>query len=299
MGGGNQTQTQETTTTLPGNQQRNVDVLLQEALNYFRGGGREFFPGDTVANFDPFQTQGQNTLVDFATGTGQELVSGALEGNQFFTNPENIFNPENIPGFQGVTEAITRQHTDNLLQNILPQIRGGGTASGQFGGSASGIGQGLAVGQSQQALGDSLSNLNLGAYQLGLDSFNQALNRAPSLFALGAAPGSLVSGVGAERQAQDQREIGGERERFSFEQNEPAIILSLLQSLTGGAGQFGGTTTTTSETDPGSSGLLQGLGTALTLAIMLGSGGSAVPGLAAAGGAKGGGTAPNATGPVF
>jgi len=242
MGGSStQNSSQTTTTSLPQNQQTNVDALLQGALDFFQTGGREFFPGDTVADFNPFQIQGQNQLVNFANGVGSDLIGQAQENNAFFTDRNNIFNLENIPGFQGSVDDITRTFTDNLTQNILPVVRGGGTATGQFGGSASGIGQALAVGDSNQGLTDSLSNLHLGAFQSGLNTFNQALDRTPDLFALGLAPGQVTSGVGDIRQQQAQNEIQGERERFDFAQNEPAFMLSLLQALTGTSGQFGGT----------------------------------------------------------
>lgn len=289
MGGGTKRESRQTTTqTLPANQQRNVDALLQGALDYFNSGGRQFFPGDTVANFDPLQTQGQNTLVDFAQGPGQDFVSSVLNSNAFFADPNNVLNLDNIPGFRATQDATTGLFTRNLLENILPKIRGGGTSSGQFGGSASGIGQALSVDRSQQALADALARQDLQAYGLGLNSLNQALNRAPSLFALGAAPGQLVSDVGQQRQIQAQNEIRGARERFDFAQNEPAILLSLLQALTGSFGQFGGTTdTNATERTSSSGGLSQALGGALAIASLMS--GNPAPLLGALGGAGGGG----------
>jgi hypothetical protein len=270
MGGDNTTSsTQTTTQTLPANQQNNVDQLLQGALQYFNSGGRTFFPGDTVANFDPLQTSGQNQMVNFAQGTGQDLVGNAIRGNQFFLDPNNIFNPQNVPGFQGNVDALTRGFTQNLTENILPNVRAGGTASGQFGGSATGIGEALATERSNAGLSDSLSDLYLGAYGLGLDSFNQAQNRVPGLFNAGLAPGRVTSGVGDVRQNQAQAEIGGERERFEFGQNEPIAMLQLLRDLTGSAGQYGGTSTTTGTQSGGENSLFnQGLGTFLTLASL-------------------------------
>lgn len=273
-GGGTRTSTQDTTTTLPANQQTNIDQLLRGALDYYSSGGRTYYPGETVAGFDPYQTQGQNTLIDYATGTGQQLVTDTQASNAFFTNPENIMNPDNIPGFSGSVDAIARKYTDNLNQNILPYVRGGGTASGQFGGSASGIGQGLAVGESNQALADSMSNMYLGAYGQGLNSFNQAMNRAPGMFALGAQPGSIVSGVGDVRQGQSQREIDADVSRHNFAQNEPAIMLTLLKALSGTGGEYGGTTSTTGkQKGGGGSSALTGIGGLLTLASMFGEGG--------------------------
>lgn len=299
MGSGTQRQEQTTTQNLPANQQLNIDMLLRGALDYFQSGGRQFFPGDTVADFDPLQVQGQNSLVNFAGGAGQNLIDQSIEANSFFTDPNNILNPSNIPGFQGVTDDITRQFTDNLTRNILPSVRGGGTASGQFGGSASGIGQALAVSESNQGLTDSLANLNLGAYAQGLDSFNQALNRAPGLFQLGTQPGQVTSAVGDVRQGQAQAEIGGERERFSFDQNEPLNILQVLRDLTGSAGQFGGSVDSTSSQTTSGGGLAQGIGALLTGASLLGTGGASGVAKGAGAGAGGIGGAGSILGGIF
>lgn len=266
MGGGRTSSSSTTTTSLPANQQRNVDQLLNGALQYYNSGGREFFPGDLIADFNANQVGGQNQLLSYAGGQGQDLINSAFDANSLFLDPNNIFNPSQIPGFQGTVDDLTRNYTTNLLENILPAVRGGATASGQFGGSASGIGQALSVDRSQQALGDSLSNLYLGAYGQGLDSFNQAINRVPGLFQLGAAPGQIQSGVGDIQQNQAQREIQGEVARHEFEQNEPIFLLQLLRELTGQAGTFGGSTQTNSSQKTSSSPVTQALGGALSLA---------------------------------
>lgn len=268
MGGGSTTNTQVTEQALPENQQQNVDALLRGALQYFKSGGRTFYPGDLIADFTPEQLAGQQSMLDFAGGGGQDLVNQAIAGNAFFMDPNNIFNPQNVPGFKGSEEALTRGYTQNLTENILPYVRGGATSTGQFGGSPSGIGQALAVERSNKGLSDSLANLYLGAYGQGLDTFNQSLNRAPGLFGLGLAPGQVQAGVGDVRQGQQQREIEADVARHEFQQNEPMLLLQLLQQLTGGAGQYGGTTTSTATEKTKSSPINQVLGGALSLASL-------------------------------
>jgi hypothetical protein len=279
MGGGRTSQTQTQTTNLPEGQQRNVDTLLSGALDFFNSGGRSFFPGDINADFNPNQIAGQNALVNFAGGLGTDLSTEAINANRFFMDINNL-DPTNVPGFQGSVDDITRGFTQNLTENILPNVRGGGTATGQFGGSATGIGEALAVERSNAGLSDSLSNLTFQSYLSGLDSFNQALNRAPQMFGLGAAPGTLVGQVGDIQQGQAQREIDADVARHNFGQNEPIAMLELLRSLTGQSGEFGGTTTGT-VSQSGGGGIGNILGGALSLASLFGGQGG--------GGGKGGG----------
>lgn len=268
MGGGTTRNKQTTTQTLPQNQQRNVDQLLSGALDYFNTGGRQFYDGDLVADQNFNQVAGQNNLVNYATGAGSDLIGRAISANDTFLDPNAIFNPDQMPGFSGVVDDFTRGYTDNLLEQVLPSVRAGATASGQFGGSASGIGEALAVDRSNQSLADGLSQLYLGAYGQGLDSFNQAQNRIPGLFGLGAQPGQIQTAVGDQQQQQAQNEIQADASRFEFEQNEPVFLLNLLRELTGGAGQYGGTTTTNATQSVDSSPVNQVLGGALGLASL-------------------------------
>jgi hypothetical protein len=281
MGGSSKTKSKQATTTeLPANQQQNIDQLMAGALDYYQSGGRTFFPGDTVANFDPNQITSQDLATNFAGGAGQDFANQAIASNQFFMDPSHIYNPDNVPGFSGAVDALTRGYTQNLTENILPVIRGGDTSSGQFGGSASGIGQALAAERSNQALGDSLSGLYLGAYGQGLNQFNQAMNRSPEMFNLGLQPANIYGNVGLQNQQQAQQEIQGERERHEFAQNEDALLLTLLQSLTGNAGQYGGTTVTEgTQKGGGGGGLSQGLGGMLSLySLFSGMGGAGAGG---------------------
>ena len=296
MSGDDARQTQTTTTSLPSNQQNNVNVLLNDALRFYNQGGREFFPGDPVADFTANQIAGQQGIVDFAGGLGSQLVGDTIAANNTFLDPNVALNPANMPGFSGVVDNFVQNQTQNLTENILPYIRSGATASGQFGGTAQGIGEALATERTADSISGGLENLYLGAYGQGLNSFNQAINRAPMLFGLGLAPGQAISGVGAQQQGQNQREIQGDVARFEFEQNEPIFMLELLRQLTGQAGTYGGTTTSETVQEAGSSPINQALGGALSLASLWNPLTSVFAGLpgAAAGGAVGGPFLPQA-----
>ena len=71
------------------------------------------------------------------------------------------------PFLPAAQKSITDQVTNNLKQNILPGIRSGAQAVGGFGGSRQGIAEGNAIGQTNQALGNSLANMGLQSY--GMD----------------------------------------------------------------------------------------------------------------------------------
>lgn len=85
------------------------------------------------------------------------------------------------PYLQSYADNISQNLTQNLNNNVLPGINQQAIANGGVGGSRQGIAQGLAIGQTQRAIGDAQSqlynnayatdqNYNLGVGNLGLNS---------------------------------------------------------------------------------------------------------------------------------
>lgn len=106
------------------------------------------------------------------------------------------------PYLPAASQSITHQVNQNLQQQQLPGINSGAIAAGGFGGSRQGIAQGLAIGQTNQALGNSLANLNFNAWNQGEQNRMQQQGLDNS-FTLGM--GNL--GLG-QFNAQTQRDLG-------------------------------------------------------------------------------------------
>lgn len=265
-----QTTNQTQTTTLPGAQQTNVDTLMRGALDQYNSGGPRFFPGQTFAGSNAQQDAARAGSQAYAGGVGGALASDAVANDRFWMNPANIFNPQNIPGFAAATKYVTDGTTRNLTEGILPSIRGGSMLNGNLGGSRQGIAEGLAAGRTSDALAGQLGQMAMGAYSQGLNMNNAAASRAPTTFALGNAPNSLVGSVGDALRSDSQQAIDAERERFNYEQMRPLLNLQTLQGLTGTAGQYGGTTTSSGRAgvSDGGAGVTQTIGTILTIAAM-------------------------------
>lgn len=236
-------QTSTQTTTLPGNQQANVDLLQQGAGNWFNTGGPRFYGGNTVAQPNANVTGGQNAQLQAAQGVGG-LLNTSMQGEQFWMDPRNIFNPSNIPGFEQAMKSVTQDTTRNLTENVLPGLRSGSVASGMYGGSRQGIGEGLAVGRTSDAITRQLADMQMGAFDRGLNMYNAAQNRLPQTLNNQLMPGQVQQQIGAQQQAQEQQNINADRERWEFEQMAPLFALQQLQQLTGTAGQYGGTVRT-------------------------------------------------------
>jgi len=275
MGGrAGQSQTQTSTTTLPPGQQQNVDTLMAGARDYYNTGGPQYYGGNTVAQPTGAELAGRTAATGYATGAGSDFIKNYQGGENFWLNPSNIFNPSNIPGFNNVTQGVTRDVTRNLTENILPNIRAGSVATGALGSPTEGISSGLAIGRTNDALARTLGELNMGAYNSGLNMYNSAASRAPQTYGLGLAPANTLQQVGGAQRADEQANIDAALKKFNFEQLRPLLNLQTLQALTGTAGQYGGTNTTTGSagTSGGNTGGLQGIGALLSLVSLLGGG---------------------------
>lgn len=265
-----QQQNSTQTTTLPGDQQQNVDLLMQGARDLYGTGGPSYYPGQTYAGTDPRTTAGRDATYNYAGGVGGALAGNAIATDRSFMDPNNIFNPENIPGFQRAQQGVITANNNNLQRNTLPAIRSGAVQNGSYGGSRQGIAEGLALSENQNNIDNTLANMNMNAYNTGMGYANAAASRAPQTYGLGLAPGQTMAGVGDAYRSDAQRSIDADMARYNFGQLAPLLNLQNFQGLTGTAGQYGGTTTGQQTNNmSGGSGALGPLGGLMSLMSMM------------------------------
>ncbi len=85
------------------------------------------------------------------------------------------------PYVDQMAQSITNQVNRNTLENVMPSIRSGAQAAGQYGSSRQGIAEGLAASRAQQDLGSSLSNLYGSAYESAQGRQASAANQLGSM----------------------------------------------------------------------------------------------------------------------
>lgn len=242
----------------------------------------------SVLGFDPLETQGQNQALDAANGWITNLANQAASTNSFLMNP-NLLSPDSNPYLKAQGDAVTRQATDNLTNNILPALRSGSVVSGGFnsgGNTRFGLAQGTAVGNTNKDITDALANLYGGAYQNGLSTLQSAIAANPSVMQGLLVPATITAGVGDQRrelaQAQSNQDVNNANNQAALaaqldwlQQQLPFMqaqqIYSLLGALPGGSG----TSTVTGAQQPGSNPFTGALGGAATGASI----GSIIPGI--------------------
>lgn len=116
--------------------------------------------------------------------------------------------PANDPGFQGVLSGALRQVENKYTDpgGVMSQIRGNFTAGNSGGASTrEGIASGIAGREYLNTVGDVTSRMYSDAYGKGLDTFARTMALAPQNASMLMQPANLISAVGAQNEAYDER----------------------------------------------------------------------------------------------
>lgn len=257
--GSSKQKTESTTTSTP-TQSGQYGDLLEGSDKWLQGGGFDKNYGgtegfDPVANFTPEQLEAIKGMG--GTGQGlQDIYNGA--GMQSIADALGSYDPSKT-GLNSALDNMYERSNFDFDTNQAGQLRQGAQSAGQFGSSRAGIAEGLAR--------DRLSQNQLAtASQMALtDQQNFNTNRTNTLNNLSAITKGLNSGnttlydSGALQQGQQQAEIGGELQKWAYENNvDLNDLLAYKQLITG---DMGGTNVTNSTSSGGGgSGGLTALG---------------------------------------
>lgn len=173
-------------TTVAGFQQPFLQDLFQRAQ------AQSFGPGTS-----PLEQQAQQQALGVAGGLSP-FIQGAQGAGQFLTSTD-ILSPESNPFLAQTAQAATRPIFQNLMEQVLPGIRGGAVGAGGFGGSRQGIAEGIASRGALQTAGDVSGDIFSRGYGQGLGALQQGLAMAPQTAALGLLPSQIMQQVGQEQ----------------------------------------------------------------------------------------------------
>lgn len=158
----------------------------------------------------------------------------------------------NNPAMRAMADSVATQYNNNLAQNILPQIRSGAQAAGQYGGSRQGIAEGLAIGQSNQGLAGALANMYGNAYsQAQNNMYGATTNLANQQF---AAPYNSMAAYGNFNNSQNNAMLGGIGAAMQAN-NYPWQALGNYSSMINGMAGLGGSQSTPYYNNPYASAL--------------------------------------------
>ncbi|QIG72935.1 structural protein [Rhizobium phage RHph_N3_2] len=235
------------------------------------GTGAQVYTGSTVVPWDAKTVQGMDAISGAAnaniggrglSGQYQDVINnggynaGQLEAlNNTRAVANGSFNINEDPGFQQVVDQATNAVNSNA------------SAAGRYGSGAN-----------QQLLGNTIGDLGARQYQAwqqrkdaaNSNLFNmgqQGFGNLSSAYTGMQAPAQSLMQVGAMNEDLATRQLNDKLRIFNDKQNKPWENLSRLNAIASGAGQLGGSQTTS---QPGQNPFLTALGYGATGAGLLG-----------------------------
>lgn len=223
---------QNVTTTQKPYQAPYLDYGFDEAKKLYQGGAPDYYPGQTLASQNPFQTGAINNLGNFNpnavnayTNVGNQFMGGASGAMNTLSNiagmqqgPQaNMMTMQQLGQYQPMinqmVDASTQQGMRTYNEQFNPQLNAAAAASGNIGSSRAGIAQGIAqrgIAENAQMVGANAMNnlfnqgneMNLANANLGQNFLNTQLNAATNL--------GQFAGTGADMINQaDASQLGG------------------------------------------------------------------------------------------
>ena len=276
MGAGSTQVTTQTTNPWKGQQQyllKGFDKAEQLA-NYIP----EYYPGETVAGFDPLQTMAQEGAANYITGeragkqqqyAEQALLRG-LSGQTGFTPQQtadllagNVRTGAGTP-YQAMADALSGDVVNRLQGSILPGIRQQQVMYQPGGSSRAALEQNKAVTSAvKQGLTTPLAQMYSNAYQtaqgMRLPAAQQAINQQatamgmyPSIMSAPLSMYGALGDIGAQRRALTQATMDADMARYQYQATAPQQALANYMNAI--QGNYGGQSY---QTSPGPSALDQ------------------------------------------
>ena len=230
-----QTVTQTSKVELSPEQRRLFEIGLPQVEQFAKTPLR-LFPGSQIAGFTPEQVAAQQLalgVIPQATG----LAQSAAGASNFLTSGNVLF-PQTNPALAAAAEGAVRPLFQQLTESVLPNLRSGAVAAGQFGGSRQGIAEGLAVGRTAQTAGDITSQMFNQGFQAGLQALVRGLALTPQTISAQLLPAQIAEAVGTQKRGLEQARLSEEASRFNLQQVLPFLqardIIGLATGLPGG-----------------------------------------------------------------
>ncbi len=231
------------------------DVFTQ-AQNQYRQNLNNTFPAQTVAPQSQATLDAQDELLNYIVPLLKGMTGDVANAQKF--GLEGVLDVNN-PVTQGAIQAATRPIQENLSYVALPQIQKDAILSGNLGSTRQGVAEGLAIGQTGRAIGETSANIANTAHGQALNTFIQTLGLTPQTMKSMTTPAVVGDAVGQQQRDFAQQLIDEQVSKHLFEQNKADDALATYASLV--SAPQGGTSSTVGIAPAGrSSGLMGVLG---------------------------------------
>ena len=257
MAGGSQV-----TTTEPWKEQQEyLTKGFERAEGLYGQGMPDYYPGQTLAGFDPEQQRAQASMLNYGRGErvgamqsgAERALLSKLGGQTPFTDQQtsdllagNVNYGEGTPF--GAMADVYRQQYEGQISKALPGIRQQMVQYQPGGGSRGDIVQGMAEAAASKNLATNLAQMYGGAYQqaqgqrfpmaqMGIGQQTAGMGAYPSIMGAPMGMYGAMADVGAQRRGLSQEQINRDMQKYQYEAGAPQSALqNYLASVTGDYG---------------------------------------------------------------
>jgi hypothetical protein len=239
-GGGTPSMITQTSTTEPWDQQKKyLTGGFKRAADIYNAGFPEYYPGETLAGFDPSEQMYQNAVQGYVTGDRAVAQQAGAEDRLL----KGMSGEIDYSTFDPMMDYLGRQSVSQLQGQVLPGIRSQMIGYQPGGGTRGNLIQQKAIETANQQLLDKQAQLTYGAQQAAQNRALSYLGQYPTTM---QAPINLFSSlgqIGAQRRAMTQAQIDRDMARYEYEANAPMNALKNYMALV--SGDYGSSTTQT------------------------------------------------------
>lgn len=243
-GGGGTTNTTSTVNTGPWSYQQPFlgDTFGEAKRLYFQNGPLQYYPGSTVSPFTPAQSQGYNTIA----GMGTSPLIPASVTNATDTLSGKYLDPSTNPWLKATYEAAAAPVAQTFQNITAPTTDALFSANGRYGSGARYNAQNNNTFNLGQTLDTLATNIYGGNYQNERQNQVSMQGLAPSVESSRYLDPTAAVNAGEAQQAQAQKELTDQVNRFNFNQMSPWQTLGLYKGMVDGT--YGQSGTMTSQT---------------------------------------------------
>lgn len=206
----------------------------------------EYFPDQTLAGFDPYQTMGQESILNYARGDRPKALQSHAENALLRQLGGRVPTGAGTP-WNAMADTYRTQAEDQMAQG-LANVRQGMVGSANMpvqpgGGSRGDLAQERILGQGQKAIAQNLASMYGGAYGQAQQDVTRGMQAYPSIMGAPLSMYGAVADVGADRRAMTQEDINQGMARYDYNVTRPQNALqNYMASI---SGNYGGTTSST------------------------------------------------------
>jgi len=250
------------TTTAPWEAQQDYLTRgFERAEGLYGQGMPAYYPGQTLAGFDPEQQRAQASMLNYARGPragamqagAERALLSKLGGQTPFTGQQtsdllagNVNYGAGTP-FGAMADVYGQQYASQLSKQ-LPGIRQQMVQYQPGGGSRGDIVQGMAEAAASKNLAQNLAQMYGGAYQqaqgqrfpmaqMAIGQQTAGMGAYPTIMGAPMGMYGAMADVGAQRRALAQEQINRDMQKYQYEAGAPQSALqNYLASVTGDYG---------------------------------------------------------------